>query len=148
MALAACSSGPALSALDRAAAITFVEQDQAPLAVRPVSIWAGDGFTCGEFETPARPGPVKRFLFVPGRDGFGAVEKDASWSGAGDPRGDEILYESQQIFGKTWSDHCAGYAPLGRRVAGWFGHKGEVAGGTTPITNAYMNDVLKKARGQ
>lgn len=130
----------------------LVEKAQSPLPVRHVALWKmlgdSDDMLCGEIEAPEK---LKRF-----RSTLRYVYSSHSKSEpitfqphelllAPDPRGDQIIAEAGRMFDKVWDQNCQPYAPVGRRVASWFGGTPAGDGQTdTPLANAYVEDLLNR----
>ena len=123
--LAACSnSNVDVATADREAAEAFLRADQAPLPVKPVSMWyatgQSGGMVCGEIEAPAALKSKQSTLrYVSDRnDGVQQIEMHKMWA-ASDPTGESILQANRNAFDNLWANYCEPYAPFSRRIAHW-----------------------------
>ncbi|WP_425230249.1 hypothetical protein [Sphingomonas sp.] len=148
--LAGCGH-PAVPAAQEQAALRVVDQQLSPFRPRLVAAWYANGLTddtliCGEVEaTPLirDQQSTLRFVFYGGGGArpFASIEPHLMPLGD-DVTGAAIAAEGEAIFAHMWASSCEPYAPLGRRIAGWFSGPRDPGRPDTPLTNAYAADVI------
>ena len=153
VALAGCSKGVPIKDTDRLAAEKFVAAEQSPLPVKHLAMWYADGdparMVCGEIEAPDalkdQRSRLRYVYFLDTPKPEGTIEMHEMVV-ANDVLGRQTILESRRIFDRTWEIACASAAPfsIGRWMRGT--ETAGDGGADTPVANAYVGDLLEKAR--
>ncbi len=121
--LAGCSTGAAVEPAKMEAVDAWLLHEQAPLPVKPIAAWyAGDATSnliCGEITAQGSLRQYRSALrYVYYADGSGGyVELHELVTGT--DASQATIDAGRRVFDRTWADHCAPAAPIGRRVAVW-----------------------------
>lgn len=152
--LAGCNS-VAVPATQEQAAVRRAQRELAPFSPASVATWYASGIEggviCGELEaTPLLRGQQSTLRYVytdVGKSEYVSIEPHMATIG-NNPAGQAIIAEGEAIFAHMWATGCQPYAPLTRRIAGWFSSPRDPGTPTTPITDAFAADLRKRGGGR
>lgn len=144
--LTGCSDTQVSAARQQAVEVMLRKQLE-PVTPKMVSIWYSGGnpssIICGEIEAPRRLRSEQSSLRFEAMADALVLEPHLIAAG---PVGQQIAAESASIFENTWNGGCAPHAPLTRRLAGWLHASGASGQTDTPLTNAYIEEIIAGSR--